>query len=113
MNWSVYLLSCGRRTYVGSTTNPERRLRQHNREIVGGARATRVHAPNWKIVLYVTGFPNRSSACRWEKLIKGRARGVRDRSIALLDLLEGKCPPGRTWYEPPMGLTVHYVGETK
>ena len=38
----VYLLqaSSGRATYVGATTNLDRRLRQHNKEIVGGATAT-------------------------------------------------------------------------
>ena len=37
----VYLLqSSDGATYVGATVNLERRLRQHNKELVGGARAT-------------------------------------------------------------------------
>jgi hypothetical protein len=38
----VYLLesSCKHATYVGATTDPDRRLRQHNKELAGGAVAT-------------------------------------------------------------------------
>lgn len=46
----VYLLAdvAERRTYVGFTTNVSRRLRQHNGELAGGARATRGRGP-WVI----------------------------------------------------------------
>ena len=41
-NYIVYLLnnSVNNCTYVGITNNPERRIRQHNNEIKGGARYT-------------------------------------------------------------------------
>lgn len=35
-----YIIACGNRTYNGYTNNLQRRLRQHNGEIKGGARAT-------------------------------------------------------------------------
>jgi structure-specific endonuclease subunit SLX1 len=100
--WAVYLLVSGSRTYVGCTTDVTRRLRQHNGEIRGGARATR--GRQWAVVLYVEGFPNRSVACTFEALVKKRARGLSQRKTALVGLSKGKCPQGRTHsrhYEPP------------
>lgn len=107
--WSVYLIYVGNRTYVGCTTDPARRLRQHNREIRGGARATQKGAGSWQFVMYVEGFPNRSSACRWEALVKKRARGIRARSEALLQIARGECPgadKGKKKYTPPKKLKV-------
>lgn len=108
MMWSVYLIATEKRTYVGCTTDPMRRLRQHNREIRGGARATKHGAGQWQFVIYVTGFPNRSSACRWEAIVKKRARGLKQRLNALVDIAKGKCPEGRgKKYTPPRKLTIY------
>lgn len=99
--WYVYLITDGRRTYVGSTTNIQRRLRQHNGEIVGGARATRKSAGKWKVVAYLQGFTNRSEACRWEALVKKRARGKEKRFEAMYGISVGRCPIGRVEYKVP------------
>jgi len=66
MNWSCYMLASldGRKTYVGATINPDRRLRQHNGEISGGARAT--HGRTWKRVFLVSGFADERAALRFE-----------------------------------------------
>lgn len=66
----VYMLvSCDKkRTYIGCTNNLKKRLRQHNGEIVGGARATARSRP-WTFFgfCYCTSCPlNRSEACRLE-----------------------------------------------
>jgi predicted GIY-YIG superfamily endonuclease len=105
-NWYVYLLINEKgRTYIGSTTNPARRLRQHNCEIKGGARATRNHGP-WSIHCYLSGFQTRSEACRWEKLIKSRGRGKAQREHNFLLVVNNICPSykNRPLYPIPSGL---------
>jgi structure-specific endonuclease subunit SLX1 len=67
----VYLLqaSSGRATYVGATTNLERRLRQHNKEIVGGATATGMRVlrgETWARVCHISGFPTWNAALQFE-----------------------------------------------
>ncbi len=76
--WWVYVLAAvsARRTYVGSTTDVLRRLRQHNGVAKGGASATRAHRP-WRLALAFGPLPDRSHAQRIEVRVK-RARG-RDR----------------------------------
>lgn len=50
--WCVYLLQCcvTGRTYKGCTNNMERRLRQHNGELSGGAKYTSRYGP-WRVVM--------------------------------------------------------------
>lgn len=110
--WHVYLLFNPKtnRTYIGSTVDVPRRLRQHNREIVGGARSTTRGAPHWAVACYLSGFSTRSSACRWERILKCRARGLEARRSAFHMLHTGVCPPGRAHYEPPRDLSLTVRG---
>ena len=66
----VYLLECtDNSTYVGATVDVDRRLRQHNKEIKGGAHATGIKVAagkSWKRVCYVSGFPDWPSALQFE-----------------------------------------------
>lgn len=104
-NWSVYMLYNKRinRTYIGATTDINRRIRQHNCLIKGGARATKAGAPDWYIVCYITGF-DKSTVYRWEKLIKLRAKGYQPRYDAMMLVAKGECPPGKVKYIAPDNL---------
>lgn len=52
-------------TYIGFSTQPIHRLRQHNGEIVAGARKTSKYRP-WVHVAIVSGFPNKITALQFE-----------------------------------------------
>ena len=66
----VYLLqSTSGNTYVGATIDLNRRLRQHNKEIKGGAHATSIkvqQGETWTRVAHVAGFPDWQSALQFE-----------------------------------------------
>lgn len=66
----VYLLECtDNSTYVGATVDVDRRLRQHNKEIKGGAHATGTKVAagkSWTRICYVSGFPDWSAALQFE-----------------------------------------------
>lgn len=60
--------------YVGSTTDPARRLRQHNGEIKGGGRYTAKHRP-WEPRALYGPYADRSEAFRAEMALKRSRRG--------------------------------------
>ncbi|KAK9829025.1 hypothetical protein WJX72_003481 [[Myrmecia] bisecta] len=64
------------RTYIGFTVNPQRRIRQHNGEIVSGAHKTKRHRP-WEMVLVVYGFSTQVQALQfewaWQHPLKSKA----------------------------------------
>ena len=68
MGHNVYILreKDGKRTYVGYTNNLERRIRQHNGEIKGGAKYT--VGRSWEYAGYIKGFENNIMAlqCEWK-----------------------------------------------
>lgn len=72
--WWVYILQSEKTglTYTGVTTDFQRRLRQHNGEILGGARSTRRCRP-W-IQIHLEGPMGKVEALRRELTIKNWPR---------------------------------------
>ena len=67
--WIIYLLECGDKSlYCGITNNLDRRLKQHNGEINGGAKYTQSRKP-LKIV-YQENAISRAEALKREITIK-------------------------------------------
>jgi structure-specific endonuclease subunit SLX1 len=118
MSFFVYLLvSTNGNTYVGATVDLTRRLRQHNKEIKGGAHATGVkvaQGETWTRAAHVSGFPDWPAALqfewRWKHL--SRKYGVKinpleKRMNALRDLLALERPTSKAiayseWPAPPV-----------
>ena len=114
----VYLLvSTSGSTYVGATVDVDRRLRQHNKEISGGAHATGMkiaRGETWHRHCYVSGFPNWQSALqfewRWKQLsrkLPKQMKPLERRLIALDELLSLERPTTKAmayteWETPPV-----------
>ena len=79
-DWSVYLLRCADGTlYTGIARDLDRRLRQHNGELVGGPRYTSGRRPV-KLLLSDTAI-DRSVAQQREAAIKNLSRSDKLRLV--------------------------------
>jgi len=117
MPFFVYLLlSSDNSTYVGSTVDLDRRLRQHNKEIKGGAFATGAKVNKgeiWIRVAHIEGFPDWKTALqfewRWKQLTRKitiYTHPLHRRMFALKQLLELDKPTSKAilyseWEQPP------------
>lgn len=113
----VYLLvSSDGATYVGATVDLNRRLRQHNKEIKGGAHATGTRVAKgetWIRAAHVSGFPCWQAALqfewRWKQItrklpakmqpLKRRLRALK--TLLSLDRATSKAIPYAEWPSPP------------
>ncbi len=130
--WTCYLLhNAGRgkrQTYIGSTNHMYHRIRQHRKEIVGGARTTSEEGSDWRIVLQIRckgheekeQTPVRSlewHAKRGSRRVRGRnqqapgfPRVKRGTNVRLVNrciemLMTAYCSRGRSWHSQ----IVHFV----
>jgi structure-specific endonuclease subunit SLX1 len=116
MSFVYLLVSTNGNTYVGATINLNRRLRQHNKEIKGGARATCIkvsQGETWRRAAHVSGFPDWKAALqfewRWKHLsqkyplkmnpLKRRIQALKD--LLALEQSTSKAIPYSDWPSPP------------
>jgi structure-specific endonuclease subunit SLX1 len=69
MSYVYLLVSTNGNTYVGATVDLNRRLRQHNKEIKGGAHATGMkvaQGETWTRAAHVSGFPDWQATLQFE-----------------------------------------------
>ena len=117
----VYILESSdcKATYVGATVDLNHRLRQHNKELVGGAHATSVKVAQgctWNRICFIQGFPDWPAALQFEWRLKQLSRmllktnkddtPIQRRIQALHQLLSldkptTKAIPYSNWPSPP------------
>ena len=116
MSFVYLLVSSDNSTYVGATVDLNRRLRQHNKEIKGGAHATGIKVSkgeSWTRACHVAGFPNWQAALqfewRWKQLTRklpAKMFPLERRMKALKELLALERPTSKAmayseWSTPP------------
>lgn len=116
MSYVYLLVSTKGNTYVGATVDLERRLRQHNKEIKGGAHATGIkvsQGETWTRAAHVSGFPDWQATLQFEWRWKQLTRKItiylhplHRRILALKELLQldratSKALPYSEWENKP------------
>jgi len=90
--WWVYLLSCADGTlYTGITTDPTRRVAEHNGLRPGGARYTAARKPVQ--LVYVEASASRSTAGQREYQIRTLPRARKLALVAAYDLAQQVAEP--------------------
>ena len=85
-HWVVYcLVNSAGATYIGATVDRDRRLKQHNGVLKGGAKATSRTPGEWRRHCYVKGFPDNHAALSFEWRWKSLSR---KKTYASLEPLE-------------------------
>ena len=118
-SWVYFIESTSGATYIGATVDLDKRIRQHNREIKGGAVATSNKVDKgevWSYVCYIENCPTWNAALqcewRWKQISRQiqkmkpsqRPRERRLEALATLLALErptSKAEPYSSWDKPP------------
>jgi structure-specific endonuclease subunit SLX1 len=110
------LIASNGNSYIGATVDLNRRLRQHNGEIVGGAVATKIQVKKgevWQRACYMKGMPDWRTALqvewRWKQLSRKLPKSklpLERRMMALSQLLLLERPTSKAiayaeWKQPP------------
>jgi len=110
------LIASNGNSYIGATVDLNRRLRQHNGEIMGGAVATKIQVKKgevWERACYIKGMPDWRTALqvewRWKQLSRKLPKNklpLERRMMALSQLLLLERPTSKAalyseWKQPP------------
>ncbi len=116
--WFQYVIfSDNKRTYVGSTVNLNRRIRQHNREIKGGAKATKYGKWEYYSVVYnINNYKNMCLSEEWHvKYFSARkvkkSKNVFDKKKQALELYYKSRPHYHEPYDYVMFISKKYSKE--
>lgn len=83
MFFVYFIESTNGSTYIGATVNLDKRIRQHNKELKGGATATSIKVNQgeaWTYVCYVENFPTWNEALKFEWRWKQISRQIQKKA---------------------------------
>ena len=86
MSYVYFIKSTHGSTYIGATVDLDRRIRQHNKLLVGGAHATSMKVAKgemWSYYCYVENFPTYNEALKFEWRWKHLSRQIQKECPAL------------------------------
>ena len=83
----VYILKSDNLSYVGMTNDFQKRFRQHNQEIKGGAKYTKKRS-SWYPICIIDGFLTMKEAMQCEWRVKRGKGGPQGRINYLFDYME-------------------------
>lgn len=90
-SYIVYIIYKDKYSYVGTTNDAYRRIRQHNGEICGGAKYTTSKGDGWDYACLITGFKSQNDALKFEWALKHNrkygSKGIYSRIKNLKNLL--------------------------
>ena len=119
MSFVYFIESTNGSTYIGATVNLDKRIRQHNKEITGGAKLTSnkvIKGEIWQYICFVENFPTYNEALKFEWRWKQISRQIQKKNpklsprekrlTALTQLLNltqstSKAIPYQEWEIPP------------
>ena len=114
-NWQFYLIANKGCTYAGVSPYPERRLRQHNSEIKGGAKYTTSKGSRWQHVCLISGF-NKIQALQFEWAVKHcpprNAGGIVNRVNKMVEVLNKERWTSKAPLSASIPLKITWIGTT-
>lgn len=111
-NWQFYIIANKGFTYAGVSPVPERRLRQHNGELKGGAKYTTSKGTGWRHICLISGF-NKIQALQFEWAVKHcaprHAGGITNRLIKMVEVLHREHWTSKSPISSTVPLTITWM----
>ena len=102
--WYFYLLQNNKCTYAGVSVDPVRRLRQHNKELKGGAKYTTSKSSDWTHLCIIQGFRTKIEALQFEWAVKHtkELKEVEFKKNYIKSAVKKNGPQNHLWQKIPL-----------
>jgi len=114
MEWYFYIIKNKNCSYAGVSTNPQKRLRQHNKEISGGAKYTTSKSSDWTHICVISGF-SKIESLQFEWAVKHcyplSAKGIQNRIKKLFIILNKEKWTSKSPFAHTVPLNIEWHNE--